>query len=112
MAKLVAAAGGDLSENVGLEAFFKGLSAEKVESLAQHVPMWYTVQQPLSVLYIPMGWALLDRAVSGQIVTSVRASCAYVNDGNYENGCAAIPFFGIKGCSKAAALVNLANKAA
>ena len=69
------AAGEALNEKDGLAKYVDDLSDAKLSSLhEQGVPFYFANQGPLTALYVPPGWLLIDKITTGQLITSVRAA--------------------------------------
>ena len=109
MASLVEAAGSALSPSSGLQRYLENLTINQIEDLAtKNVQILWCTLGPSSLLYVPMGWAVIEKVVSGQIITHLRKAVVYKSQKLHDNGVASLPFFPHKDQAKVAELMKLA----
>ena len=49
-------------------------------------------EKPLSVLFVPMGWVLIERVIAGQVVQHLRCSLFWSTPASRENAAACVQF--------------------
>ena len=108
MKGLKEAAGVLLSEESGVQRFLENLTSNQIEDLhAKGVRMYYLTQTPQSVLYVPIGWAIVDKVISGQVVCHVRSCVGFQSNVLFEGGMAAADYFPKKDQAKVRELINM-----
>ena len=55
--------------------------------------MYRVLLEPTSVLYVPPGYVVIEKVLSGQCISYVRASVLHKSDESHGNGKAAVTFF-------------------
>ena len=61
------------------------LTATTIEEITKEVPGWTVTTQPEDVLYLPMGWMVCEKVVSGTLIYGVRKSYIVNTLRNKEN---------------------------
>ena len=61
--------------------------------LSMGAPVQHMHLKPMSALYVPMGWFVVEKAVAGQVVDWVRMGTAHKNESGVVDARAAARFF-------------------
>ena len=106
------AAGEALNEKDGLAKYVDNLDSAKLSALyEQGVKIYYAMQGPLTALYVPPGWLLIDKCTTGQLITSVRLAVLHASTQARSNMSAAVDFFTDKEKAKITELIDVVKKA-
>ena len=90
----LAAANEEEAKRSGVAKYIEGMSKSAFEELLQKCGDVYTCAvPPLSFLYIPAGFLVVEKASKGQVVTSARKSVFLKGDSAQANMLSTIPYF-------------------
>ena len=103
-------AGEDI-ETAGVASYVESLDRDRVEVLTQAgVPFFSSKQSPMSILYAPTGYVVVDKTVSGVAVNSVRKAVLHRSSKSVLNGSVAAGWLRSQpGGAKLAQLIELAR---
>ena len=106
------AAGEALNQKDGMAKYVDNLSDAKLSSLhEQGVPFYFANQGPLTALYVPPGWLLIDKCTTGQLITSVRLAVLHATEKARSNMSASVDFFTDKERAKITELIDCVKSA-
>ena len=103
-------AGEDI-ETAGVASYVESLDRDRVEVLTQSgVPFFRSKESPMSILYAPAGYVVVDKTVSGVAVNSVRKAVLHRSNKSVLNGSVAAGWLRSQpGGAKLAQLIELAR---
>ena len=90
---LVIPTGESLKDSQSMQKFLEDLSQVKLlAAKAKGLTLRQGKVKPLSVLFVPMGWVVLERVINGQVIQHLRCSCFYGTPASCSNAQACLQF--------------------